>query len=214
VKKTIGVAVCATIALGASIAEAQVGVAVHGGSLGVGADVGYAVAPRITLRAGGNFFPIGLDLTASDIQYTFDFPSPQFSAAIDLFLVGNLRLSGGAVYSPNSFSASATPAQSQTIGGVTYTPAEIGILTGTFDTNKLKPYASIGWGNIAKSKIGFFFDLGVAFQGAPLVTLDATGAVAQADLNSEAQDFADDIGWFRYYPIATVGLSVAFPVGS
>lgn len=211
VRNIIGIAVCLALGLVTSVAEAQVGFSAHGGSLGVGADVGFAVAPRVTLRVGGNFFPFNLNLTADSIEYTFDFPSPQFSAAVDLFLVGNLRLSAGALYSPNSFSASAAPTQSQSIGGTVYTPAEIGTLTGTYETRKLKPYASIGWGNVAKSTVGFFLDLGVAFQGAPVVTLDATGAVAQADLDSEAQSIADDMGWFQYYPVATVGLSFAIP---
>jgi len=181
--------------------------------LGVGADIGYAVHPRVTLRAGANFFPFSLDITASDIEYAFDFPSPQLTAAVDLFLVGNLRFSGGAVYSPNSFSISATPSTSTTIGSVTYTPAQLGSLTGSFVTNKLAPFVSFGWGNIAKSTFGIFFDLGLSFAGSPSVELAASGAVAQVDLTAEAAQFEDDISVFQYYPIATLGFSFAIPGG-
>ncbi len=193
--------------------EAQVGFSVHGGSLGVGADIGYSVHPRVTLRAGGNFFPVNLDNTASDIEYEFDFPSPQFTAAVDLFLVGNLRLSGGAVYSPNSFSISATPSGPTDFGGVAYTPAQIGSLTGSFVTNKLAPFVSFGWGNIATSSFGIFFDLGISFTGSPSVELEASNAVALVDLTAEAAEFEDDISIFKYYPIVTFGFSFAIPGG-
>ena len=212
-KRTLCLLACIAFVAGASRMEAQIGFSVHGGSLGVGADIGYSVHPRVTLRAGGNFFPLNLDITASDIEYTFDFPSPQFTAAVDLFLVGNLRLSGGAVYSPNSFEISATPSTSTDIGGISYTPAQIGTLTGSFVTNKLAPFVSIGWGNIATSKFGIFFDLGVSFTGSPSVELAASGIVSQVDITAEAAEFEDDISVFQYYPIATFGFSFAIPGG-
>lgn len=213
-KRLIVLLAAGAFAAGSSPAHAQIGVAVHGGSLGVGADLGYSVHPRVTLRAGGNFFPFNLDITASDIEYTFDFPSPQLTAAVDLFLVGNLRFSGGAVYSPNSFAISATPTTLTEIGIVSYTPAQIGSLTGSFVTNKLAPFVSLGWGNIATSKVGFFFDLGVSFTGSPSVELATTGGVvSQLDLTEEAAQFEDDISVFKYYPIATLGLSFAIPMG-
>ena len=212
-KRALCLLVSLALAAGASHTEAQVGVSVHGGSLGVGVDIGYAVHPRVTLRAGGNVFPFKVDITASDIEYAFDFPSPQLTATVDLFLVGNLRFSAGAVYSPNSFSISATPSTSTTIGGVTYTAAQIGSLTGSFVTNKLAPFVSFGWGNIARSKFGIFFDLGLSFRGSPSVELAASGAVAQVDLTAEAAEFEDDISVFKYYPIVTLGFSFAIPGG-
>ncbi len=80
-KRTLWLLACFTFAAGASRTQAQVGISVHGGSLGVGVDIGYAVHPRVTLRAGGNFFPFSLDITASDIEYAFDFPSPSVELA-------------------------------------------------------------------------------------------------------------------------------------
>ncbi len=96
---------------------------------------------------------------------------------------------------------------------MTYTPAQLGSLTGSFVTNKIAPFVSFGWGNIARSKFGIFFDLGVSFTGSPSVELAATGGVAQADLTAEAAEFEDDLSLFKYYPIATLGLSFAIPMG-
>jgi hypothetical protein len=62
--------------------------------------------------------------------------------------------------------------------------------------------------------VGFFLDAGVAFQGPPSVELtSATGLVAQADLDAEITDFEDDISFFKYYPVVTLGLSFAFSIG-
>ncbi|HEX9727289.1 MAG TPA: hypothetical protein VGA37_02145 [Gemmatimonadales bacterium] len=190
-----------------------VGFAIHAGSLGVGADVAFSPTERINLRAGGNFFPFGIDITASGIAYSFDLPGPQFTGMVDFFLTGAFRLSGGAMIT-DAFTASATPAQSETIGGTTYTPAQLGTLTAAITTRDIAPYLGIGIGNVARSKVGFFMDLGVVFQGSPKVALSSTGAVSAVDLSAEVAEFEDDISIFNVYPLLSLGFSIGFKLGS
>ena len=198
-----------------STATAQVGIAVHGGSLGVGGDLAVSVAPHVGLRVGGNAFPFDLDVSYAGIDYNIDLPSPQFTASLDLFLIGGLRLSGGALFSSDDVVVTGNLTGTVDIGNTTYNLAQVGSLSGAIVTNDVSPYVSIGWGNVGKSRIGLFVELGVAFQGDPSVVLLANGtssslASFQADLEQERQDFEDSIDVFRYYPIATLGISVGF----
>ncbi len=190
-----------------------IGVAAHAGTLGLGVDVAVSAGSRIGFRVGGNVFPSNIDLTADDLEYSVDLPSPQFTALIDLYLVGGFRVSGGLFASSDDVNLEGTLTQNVEIGNSTYTPAEIGTLTGTVVNNDTGPYLGIGFGNPASSRIGFFLDLGIAFQGKPVVTLGADGPVQflpgfQADLEAERLAAEEDLEPFQYYPVLSVGFSI------
>lgn len=213
-----------------------IGIAPHIGTLGVGADVAVSPHPRVALRVGGNFFPFDLDActgggdftlgtcatgaASTDIDIKVELPSPQFTALIDLFLVSQLRLSGGLLLS-QSVDLAGNFANSVTIGNNTYTPAEIGTFTGEISNGNAAPYLGIGWGNIARSSVGFFIDLGVGFRQETEVLLSAEDGTLssapqfQADLATETQEFQDDIqalSWdpFQLFPVVSLGLSFGF----
>ena len=134
---------------------------------------------------------------------------------LDLFLVGGLRLSGGARIAASDLSASGQLAQSVEIGDEIYTPSEVGTLTGAIVTQTVAPYFGIGFGNVALSRVGFFADIGFALHGSPELTLTASeGSLASdpafgADLDREAQSFEDDIDWYTFYPVLSLGVSFA-----
>ncbi|MDH3456226.1 MAG: hypothetical protein OER90_05240 [Gemmatimonadota bacterium] len=193
----------------------EFGVAAHVGTLGIGADVGVAVHPRVTARVGGNFFPVNPSITVSDIKYTADFPSPQFTGMVDVFLVGGLRLSGGLRISGDDAGATGEITGSVDIGNATYTAAEVGTLTAVIETNTAAPYIGIGFGNVARPGPRFFLDAGVAFQGRPAVTFSSDGTLAsdplfQAELVREAEAAEDDIELFRFYPVLSLGVAFGF----
>jgi hypothetical protein len=193
----------------------DIGVAAHLGTLGIGADVGIAAHPRVTVRVGGNFFPVNPSITVSDITYTANLPSPQFTGMVDVFLVGGLRLSGGLRISGDDAGATGEITGSVDVGNATYTAAEVGTLTAVIETNTAAPYVGIGFGNLAKPGPRFFLDAGVAFQGRPGVTFSADGTLAndplfQAELGREAEAAEDDIELFRFYPVLSLGVAFGF----
>ena len=212
----LGSSLCAMIllAVAPAVMTAQgVGIAIHAGTLGIGADLAVSPTSRIAIRGGANFIPIDIDVTYSGTPITIDPPSPQYTAFLDLFIVGGLRITGGAVFSPDDVVLSGNFTGSIDIGNTTYSLADVGKLTGTIVTDNVAPYVGIGWGNPAGSRFGFFLDLGIALQGKPSVMLAADGlastlALFQADLERERQDFEDSIDLFRYYPVASIGFSI------
>ncbi len=208
--------ILAGLALIPSRGHAQAGIAFHVGTLGVGADIAASLGSRIGLRSGLNFFPTDIDATVSGIDYQIDFASPTFTAMLDLYLLGPLRVSGGAVYTTDDIVLAGELAGPVTIDGNTYSPAQIGTITGTIFTNELSPYAGIGLGNPGRSRFGLYLDLGVAFHGTPGFTLTAVGGSAntlpqfQSDLNAEALSIQNDLSKITVYPVVTIGFYIGF----
>ena len=216
-KKIFWISIVAAVAVSPLPAHAQgAGIAFHVGTLGVGADIAAAFGSHIGLRSGFNFFPTDIDATVSGIPYQIDFASPTFTLVLDLYLLGPLRLSGGGVFSPDDIVLAGEITGPVDINGTVYSPAQVGIITGTILTNELSPYAGIGLGNPGRSKFGFFLDLGVAFHGTPGFTLEAVGGSAstllqfQSDLAAEAQSIRDDLSNIIVYPVVAMGFSIGF----
>ena len=216
-KKIFCISIIAAIAVSPLPAHAQgAGIAFHVGTLGVGADIAASFGSHIGLRSGFNFFPTDIDATVSDVDYQIDFASPTFTVMLDLYLLGPLRVSGGAVYTTDDIVLAGELTGPVDINGNVYSPAEIGTLTGTILTNELSPYAGIGLGNPGRSRFGLFLDLGVAFHGTPGFTLTAVGGSAntlllfQSDLAAEEQSIQDDLSKITVYPVATIGFYIGF----
>jgi hypothetical protein len=215
-KKIFCVSIVAAVAVSPLPAHAQgAGIALHVGTLGVGADIATAFGSHVGLRSGFNFFPKDIDATVSDVRYQIDFASPTFTLVLDLYLVGPLRLSGGGLFSPDDIVLQGESTSTVDMNGTSYPASQVGELTGTIVTNEVSPYAGIGLGNPARSKFGFFLDLGVAFHGTPVFTLEAAGPLSsnlpfQADLAAEEQSIQDELTNITVYPVATIGFSIGF----
>ena len=206
--------VCLGILLCAQSAYAGIGIAARAGTQGLGIEVTKSLVPVVNVRGGGYFLGYGRDVTKDDITYDFDLKLRSFSLMMDVHpipLMG-FRLSGGLILNNNRVDMTAVPQGTYEIGGQTYSGAQVGQLLGEMTFRKAAPYVGLGWGNATRSRIGFAFDLGVAFQGTPNVDLDVTGPIAQdpnfrADLQREEQNIQDDVKIFKYYPVVSIGLS-------
>lgn len=216
-KKIFCISIVAAVAVSPLPAHAQgVGIAFHVGTLGVGADIAASFGSRIGLRSGFNFFPTDIDATVSGVPYQIAFASPTFTAMLDLYLLGPLRVSGGTIYTTDDIVLAGEITAPVTLNTTIYSPAQIGTLTGTIVTNELSPYVGIGLGNPARSKFGFFLDLGVAFHGTPAFTLTAVGGSYNTtpafilDLDAEALSIQNDLSRITVYPVATIGFSIGF----
>lgn len=208
--------VCALAAAATVFSAARgqdLGLTAHMGTLGLGADVFMSVQPGLGLRASLNYFPFDIRFEADSIDYSLELPSPQLLLVADFYPAGQFRLSGGVMIGPTDFEVTGELVEPRVIGNTVYSPAEVGIITGTVDTHDISPYIGIGFGNPAANRISFFFDLGVAFHGNPQASAAADGPIASSpgfrhDLDTEVQDIQDDIENIIVYPVLSLGFSI------
>ncbi|MFC1637046.1 hypothetical protein ACFL5Z_19670 [Planctomycetota bacterium] len=188
------------------------------GTLGIGGELTKKVATDINIRVGFNMLDYSFDDDIADIEYDIGLDLRSLSALVDWHIFdGPFRITGGVLSMGNQFDLDALINQNITIGDNTYTPAEVGRLSGRVDIEGAAPYIGIGWGNpVGRGRRwGFYSDFGVAFASSPDVVLRATGTMAgnpafQADLAKEAQDIKDDLEDLEVYPVLSAGLYFRF----
>jgi hypothetical protein len=187
----------------------------HVGTLGIGADVSIGILPRVALRAGANVQPWKPKREIDDIDFELTLPSPSFLGAVDIRLLGPLRISGGLVSFGSDIEVTGQLTEDVEIGDATYSPEQIGALSGLFETRSLAPWVGIGLAKSVGPGVGFLLDLGVAFTGEPDVSLSASGPIAndptfQANLRQEEQNLQDDAKLVKLYPIVSIGMSIGW----
>ncbi len=191
------------------------GVAIVGraSTLGLGGEVSLGLGRALGLRAGINAQPADPSHKIEGVDYTLHLGSPSYTAMLDLY-AGPIRLSGGLVKFGSEHKLTAEPTKDVEIGSQTYTPQQVGKLTGVFQTKDLAPYAGIGFGRLGgRHGVGLTFDLGVAYQDYPDVHLTVSGPIAsqpgfEADLADEESKITHDVRAFRFYPVISLGLVI------
>jgi len=187
-------------------------------TLGLGGELTTGITSNVNARVAVNALDTDFDDEFDDIEYESKVDFSSVSALVDWHIFSDsFRISGGVISMDHRISIDATPTGSEEIGGVTYTAAEIGTLSGDIEVDDLAPYVGIGLGDPISSgrRWGFYCDLGVAFTNAPDVDLSANGTKAadstfQADLARERKDIEDDVDIFRFYPVLSLGLYYRF----
>jgi len=104
------------------------------------------------------------------------------------------------------------PTKSYTVGGDIYTPDLLGTMSADISFNKVAPYIGIGFGDpTAGSKgLGFTFDIGTVFQGAPKAKLSATGLIEPSASPEQQEKLESNLSWFKFYPVVSFGLTYKF----
>jgi hypothetical protein len=206
--------VLSSLLFAGGVAADGFGIGVKGGTLGLGVEGTFGLSERFNLRAGLNDYSLSGNEDASGIRYDAELNLSTFGLFLDWHpFAGSFRLTAGIFRNKNALDLRATPTANQTIGNTTYTPAQIGTLTGTVDFKKTAPYFGFGWGNAVRkgSALGFNFEIGAMMQGSPQVTLrSSSGLISQTDLNTEARSAEDDLKDFKVYPVISFGLSYRF----
>ncbi len=201
------------------VAQAELGV--RASTLGIGVELGYRLAPRIGVRAGGNLFSITRDEEIEGIDYKLTPDLKSFSGVADLYpFGGGFHLTGGLVLNQNTARAVAVIGPTIELGGRTYTNTQIQSLRGDMDWSKsVAPY--LGLGVASGGRVGIAFEAGVVFSGTPTVGLTAVTSLTgpekaqfdQAVLDEEAEIRAwiDEHERFtKYYPVLALGIRVKF----
>ena len=187
-----------------------------GGTLGFGGELTAGLATDINARVGVNGLDFDFDdQEIEDVTYKVGVDLSSVSALVDWYIFDDpFHLTGGFINMNNKINLDARPTNSVEIGDNTYTPAEIGTLTGKAEIDGLSPYLGIGWGNPMQSnrRWGFTMDLGVAFTDSPDVSLSATGMAAglPEDIEIERRKIEDDLDFIRIYPVFSLGLFIRF----
>lgn len=186
------------------------------GMLGAGIEYSYELSERLTVRGALNGSSYSFDATKSGIDYDIDLGFDSFSIGVDFHPTKKaLRLSIGAMRNDNSITATSRAADSVVVGDTTYSPDEIGTLTGVVSFDGTAPYAGIGWDWSRSKRIGLTLDFGVVRQGTPVVNLSADGPLLgdplfAEDLAAEQTQLQDSLSDFDLYPYANMGFVIRF----
>jgi len=205
------------------------GVGVKAGSLGIGVQAGTALAQRINLRGGANFFNYNDSLTKDGIVFNGSLQLRSVEAKLDVFLIGGFRVTPGLLlYNDNKVTATGTVPNGSSVsfGGTRYFSNPNDPLRGTAGVSfqRFAPSLGIGFGNLLPRSARHWSlstDLGVVFGGAPQFALGFAGsACAQnntttcqpvattpsvsANVEAERVKIQGDLNSFKYYPEASI----------
>lgn len=199
------------------------------GTLGYGANIGWAVNDTVELQAGwagGNIAEaINDNFNANGVNYQVetDFSNPylgvQMRPAANWFTVG-----AGVIVPDNEIEVRSNNTTDGIfrVGGEEYQQSDVGVLHGHLEhRNKLAPYLTIGFRPNLHSNWGVFGEIGATYLGKANATITAedptklvtsnngelttvSEVAAQAERDIEAKDYAN---WF---PIAKVGVTYRF----
>jgi hypothetical protein len=207
-----------------------IGAGVRLSSLGVGGEVAVALTRGSNLRGGFNLFSYSRGFSKDGISYAGSLSWRSAEAHYDWYpFGGGIHLSPGLIaYNGNTVSATASVpgGRTLTLNGVQYLsdPANPVSGNGKIDFNKVAPTVMLGLGNLVRRsgrRFAVNFEVGMAYQGGPLATLNLGGGVCssnglncrsiasdpvvQANVAAEQRKINHDISPFKVYPLISLG---------
>lgn len=228
--RTVLVGACLMLALTPATSKAQttppadggghidLGIGIHTGTLGFGAEVNKLIFGYLGIRAGFNYFSFGLNHSFSDLTYSAKLRLQSAPLLLDLypFARGPLHLTGGVVLNQTQFTGSAVSDANGTItiNHDPYTPSQVGVLSAAIKYPSSGGYVGLGIGTPAfKSRLSGTFDIG-AILSKPRVSLTATnatpGSQLATDLAAQQASTQNSANKLSAYPVLSTGLMVRF----
>jgi hypothetical protein len=219
--KSVLAAAIAAAALGGVTSAQAAGVGARIGTTGLGADFGWEIAPTLGGRIGLSGGSYSTHVDSSDVRYDAKLKLANANLMLDWSPLGPFRITAGIIPNNNKIDVTGEPSNgTYTFNGNTYNASQIGSLSGTVKPgNSAAPYLGIGYGNVWTKGVNFYFDLGVMFQGSPKATLNLTCgtaatpaqcAQAQNDVAAEQTRLEDSLKKFKYFPVASLGITIGF----
>ena len=201
----------------------QFGVTARVSTLGLGVEVGTQINDFVALRLGYNGFSYNRTQTYQAVDYDAKLKMSSVAALAD-FYPGKrtgLHLTAGFLFNNNKVEATGKPsssgeAQTYQFNGVTYSASDVGSLNGSLAFNKTSPYLGFGFTRPygGESGLKIVTEFGVVFQGKPHLSLDRSGGIANAQLDTDLAAQRDktqsDVNKFQYYPVAAIGIAYTF----
>lgn len=183
------------------------------GTLGYGVEGTTGITDKVNLRFGYQGINTSFDYDyETDNGVTANFDSTlklgNASVLVDWHSFSSaFRFTGGLM--SNGFKLEGTaPQGNYQIGDNVYN-VELGA---KFETkNSVAPYFGVGWGNAVDDKKRWILsaDLGVLHTGSFTVDLTASG-VPEDDIAREEAKIQDELDKYKFYPVATIGVSYRF----
>ena len=184
-------------------------------TFGPGIEVVKSFNELVNLRLGGTYFKMKYDFSTETEVSTIN-RSYATTGAInlmaDLNFVSFMHFTGGLMFNMNKFELYATAKDDYYVDESQDAPETTGSVDYQFTTNKLCPYAGLGFGrSISRSNlVSFSFDFGVVYHGAPKVQLNNNGVISQADSMEQEQILRENIEGYKFYPMMSFQLSFRF----
>lgn len=212
--------------LAAGAAEAQgrhprspITAALNAGTTGVGAEVQLSLGPVFVVRGGLDTLGYDFDESYGDIDYSGRFDFDTVSGFVDLhpFLNGFL-ISGGVYVGDRTINLNGQPTAPVEIGGATFTPAQVGTLSGRIKLSDTAPFVGVGYDDsfIREGRWGFRGMVGVAWSQDPEVGLSSSGGSLSDDpafrarLEQEAREIQQDAEDKALFPVVQLGVTARF----
>jgi hypothetical protein len=205
-----------------SAANADFGVGVKAGTLGVGVEGRWSPLPWLDLRLGANQY----DYDASGFQAGIDYDATL--ALNTYYLTGNFsfplspfRITAGAFSNGNELQMTSrdTLGVDFDIGGIPFSPDDVGALQSITSFDSTAPYLGAGFDFEVFGKVGLNFDFGVLWQGEPTVSLIASGletappqiqALLTPAMEAERLELEDEVSDYKAWPVMSLSFVYNF----
>lgn len=215
---TVKLTIASAILCFSGAANADMGVGVKVGTLGVGLEGRWSPLPWLDLRLGANQYDFDDTGSRAGINYDGTFALDTIYATGNFrFPLSPFRVTAGVFSNNNEVQlVSQDPGGADfNIGGVTFSSADVGSLQSTTSFEKTAPYVGIGYDFEIFGKVGLNFDVGMLWQGEPAVTLTADGIASSQQvfldaLEAERLEIEDDVSNYKAFPVLSVGFVYNF----
>jgi len=219
--------IAGALALAASASASAFPMPFHGiaaglgvGTEGIGVQATTNIIPKtLNLNVGFSTTPtISGNFTSDNVQYDASVRFQGEPVTLSWFpFHGNLNLTAGLFFNQNRFAVTGQPdaGGTYTINGTTYSASQIGSLSGQTNFNAVAPYVGIGWGDpMDGGRLTFTANVGAIYEGAPDVSLSATGAAGDPQIASDVASLQNSVNsrlnGYQWWPVASLGLMYRF----
>jgi|GEM_PF-873600 len=189
-----------------------------GGTTGIGLDATVSIGRHAGLRFSHGLMGGQTTLNYHGIPYSFDASLDWLGAFVDLYpSSGPFRISAGGMAVMGNVDVSVSPTEPLSLGGLTYTPDQLGTVTGSVRMLPVVPYLGLGWDSRRAGVLGLSLDIGAAFQKYDLELNQHGGSLPAylqqalgAGVESERESLEHQMNRIGVYPVVRAGLSVNF----
>lgn len=208
----------ALTATSAAAQDSPVAVDVHGGTTGIGIGARYRLNDTFVLRADYDVLKHSDDFSSDDVDYNGELDFKPFTVAVDVHPFRNaFFVSAGYATGDRKVNLDARPTGITNIGGVPFTPEQIGTLRATGDMGNGAPFVGLGFDNsfTSQGRLSFRVLAGAIIGDDPKVSLTSDGTLAsdpiyQEALERERQSLQNDVKDAKTWPVLQLGVSLRF----